>query len=231
MDERLRREMGLKLREVRTRLNKTQKEFYGPISPFVNNFSAIENGNRVIGNRLAKDIMEVYNLNENWLSGKSSLMFNLEGGQTPELRSNAPLRDNPTGVPFFDSTSGELQKDISHILREAPAYYVDFKPFNDCDAYLPVLGDSMLPKFTPGDVIAVKRCVNLDVILWGETYLVETDAQANNLFALRIVRPGADANAIVLQALNPEFSGELVIPKNAIRNLYLVKGKITRSQF
>lgn len=130
-------------------------------------------------------------------------------------------------VPFYDSdVTASIVGSFSDI-QETPSFYVDFKPFNDCDAYFRVYGDSMYPKYGNGEVVSVKRIYNMDSILWGESYLVLTDVEYDNLKTIKSLHPhDKDEGKIVLRASNPNFKGDTIIKKSSIIGLFLVKGKI-----
>lgn len=130
-------------------------------------------------------------------------------------------------VPFYDSdVTASIVGSFSDI-QETPSFYVDFKPFNDCDAYFRVYGDSMYPKYGNGEVVSVKRIYNLESILWGEAYLVLTDAEYDNLKTIKTLHPyDKDEAKIILRASNPNFKGDTVVKKSSIIGVFLVKGKI-----
>jgi len=134
-------------------------------------------------------------------------------------------------VPFYESdVTGSLVGSFSDI-KEDPAFYVDFKPFNDCVAYFPIYGDSMYPKFASGEIIAVKEIANKNTIQWGEAHLIITDASENNMKTVKTVHPyERDDSCIILRASNPNFKGDTIIKKSSIINMYLVKGKIRKDQ-
>jgi transcriptional regulator with XRE-family HTH domain len=129
---------------------------------------------------------------------------------------------------WLRSGNGEML--LSNNINNTPEFYVDFQPFNDCTAYLPIYGDSMYPHFTSGEIVAVKKVSNHDIILWGEAYLIITDTNANNMKTVKLLYPHEDEDKIILRASNPEYKGDTIIPKSSILNLYIVKGKITRKQ-
>ena len=195
-----------------------------------NNGSSIENNKRNLGKRLAKDIIEYYNINPTYLdTGKGEKIL---GVRPYQKRTYQP---RPSGgedsVPFFDVNPTQLQAKHSDIFSESsPEYYVDYRPFNDCSAYLPVYGDSMSPRFINGEIIAVKEVVNLEVILWGEAYLIVADERANDLITVKLLYPHQDTAKIILRASNPAYGGDTVIDRAAIKRLYIIKGKITRHQ-
>lgn len=152
----------------------------------------------------------------------------LDHGIGEMMKNRLPIQSSK-GVPFYpiDVTASYLRSfdDIS----ELPEYYIDYKPFNDCDAYFPVFGDSMYPMFNSGDVIAVRKINNPNIILWGEPHFVVTDEHSNNMRTLKLLFPQIEDNSqIILRALNPDFSGDIVIPKESIINLFIVKGKISQ---
>lgn len=133
------------------------------------------------------------------------------------------------GVPYYDiDITASFQESFNDI-AETPEMYIDFKPFNDCTAYLPIYGDSMYPKFASGEIVALKKITNLNVILFGEPYLIITNNITDNLRTLKIIRKHKDEDKLILKPSNPNFD-ETVIPKESVVSLYLVKGKITRKQ-
>lgn len=135
------------------------------------------------------------------------------------------------GVPYYedlDVTASVLTS--FHDYKEEATFMIDYKHFNDCDAYLPVVGDSMAPKYPAGEIVAVKRIRNLDTLLWGETYLVITNDNANNLRTIKEVHYCSDESKIILRAANPDFYGDTKINKEDIISMYIVKGRIRRNQ-
>ncbi|MEC3880757.1 S24 family peptidase [Parapedobacter sp. 10938] len=222
--------VGPRLKEVRNSLGMTVEEFYSPLMKAFNNGSSIENNKRNIGKRLAKDIIEYYNINPNYLhTGKGDKVLKVRPYHKKTFQPQPA--GNEESVPFFDVKLTQLQAGFIDIFSESvPEYYVNYRPFNDCAAYLPIYGDSMFPRFVNGEIIAVKEVVNRDVILWGEAYLVVTDERANSMITVKLLHQHEEAEKIILRASNPAYSGDTVIDKAAIVRLYIIKGKITRSQ-
>lgn len=224
--------IGQHLKNIRNFLGLTVEEFYSPVMKSFNNGSSIENSKRKLGKRLAKDIIEYHSIHPTYLSTG-------EGEMLLGERSRPKATDDPLGsstgrseqVPYYDISLSEIQQATADIFRDSvPEYYVDYRPFNDCTAYLPVRGDSMAPRFNSGEIIAVKEMVNPDVILWGEAHLVVTDEHTNNLIAIRTLHQHPDAKKITLRASNPDYAGDIVISRSSIKKLYLIKGKVTRYQ-
>jgi len=133
------------------------------------------------------------------------------------------------GVPYFDIDISATMAESFSDIAEAPEFYVDFKPFNDCTVYLPVFGESMYPVISSGEIVALKKIDNPEYIQYGEVHMVITNAESNNMRTLKIIRKHENDDLIILKPVNPSFD-ELVIPRRTIISLYIMKGKITRKQ-
>src|SRR5690606_19357786 len=146
--------IGQRLKNIRNFLGLTVEEFYSPVMRSFNNGSSIENNKRRLGKRLAKDIIEYYGSNPEFLSA----------GKGGRLLKTRPYQDTPAPltqlthkreyVPYYDISLSEMQPAADIFHDSVPEYYVDYRPFNDCTAYLPVHGDSMSPRFNSGEIIA-----------------------------------------------------------------------------
>lgn len=214
---------GARLREARFAKQMTLAEFYLPITRHIGNCSSIESGRRKIGKRLSKDILEYHKINPRYLNTGMGEMFLKDPGSTEQL----PQLEE--GVPYFNVNLSEINFGELHVFQEAPEYYVNYRPFNDCDAYLPIYGDSMYPRFTSGEIIIVKEVRNRDIIQWGEAYLIVTDEQSNNMTTVKLLFEHPDIEKIILRSLNPEFKGDTILQRDLIRSMFIVKGKVTRS--
>lgn len=133
------------------------------------------------------------------------------------------------GVPYYDlDVSAHITSSFSDI-NVAPSFYVDFKPFNDCDGWLNVFGDSMYPSYKNGERFAVKQIFNFDVILWGEAYFVVTNSNANDLKTIKLLHYHEDESKVILRSSNPNFKGNTIIDKEDIIALFIVKGKVSQN--
>lgn len=160
----------------------------------------------------------------------------INGIEIPKLSvnksdKNAIFAPNQVGVPYYEDIecTGNIMS-MNSDYKEVPTFYINYEHFNDCTAYLTHVGDSMYPKYCSGEIIAVKRIFNLNVVLWGEAYLVVTNENANNLRTIKLVYQHEELDKIILRASNPNFKGDTVILKEDIVSMFIVKGKITRNQ-
>lgn len=181
------------------------------------------NDSRDLSDRNIELILNYYkNLNRVWLLT----------GEGEMLNTKLPTNINGEGVPYFEDieSSGGIIPAMNENGKEIPTFFINYEHFNDCTAYLQHVGDSMYPKYCAGEIIAVKRIYNFDVVLWGEAYLIVTNDNANSLRTVKLLFQHDEQSKIILRASNPNYKGDTVINKVDILSMFIVKGKITRNQ-
>ncbi len=130
----------------------------------------------------------------------------------------------PNRIPFyFFDVMGSFDSEEA-LMNTKPTCYFELPGFTGCLAAFPVFGDSMKPKILNGDVVVISEKVPEEKILWGETYLVVTDAWR----VIKTVHPGETEEFLVLRSINPDYEGDTAVNKNEIKGLYLVKGKVSK---
>lgn len=201
------------------RLNfKTQKEFAESLNIQQGSLSDILRERIGISNAIKDRLFLKFNVNITWLE---------EGIGEPFLKKGPIISETKEGVPYFDISLSDTD---TLLLEEDQAdYFVNYKPFNDCTAYLPVYGDSMYPKYASGEIIAVREVTNYEVLQWGEAYVVMADEKSNHMRSIKMIYEHADKSKLILRSSNPNFKGDTIIEKNSISSLYIIKGKITRN--
>lgn len=123
-------------------------------------------------------------------------------------------------VPFYNIDVTASNVVSFDDMPEVAEYNVDFKPFNDCKAMLPIVGDSMYPEFKNGDIVAIKDAPSTH-ILYGETYLVITK---EGYRTIKKLRKHEDETKIILKPVNPNYDPDTIL-KEDILKLFLVKGQ------
>lgn len=208
-----------RLKIVLEKLNfKTQKEFAESLNIQQGSLSDILRERIGISNAIKDRLFLKFNVNIKWLE---------EGLGEPFLKKGPVISETKEGVPYFDISISDA--DTLHLEEEKAEYFVNYKPFNDCTAYLPVYGDSMYPKYASGEIIAVREVTNFDVLQWGEAYVIMADEKSNHLRSIKLIFEHSDRTKLILRSSNPNFKGDTVIDKTSLIALYIIKGKITRN--
>lgn len=152
-------------------------------------------------------------INPRWLiTGEGSML----GKETASLFEKGEIQ-------YFKAGSGEpFPGDNGNLKATA---ILTLYGFTDCQYAFDVFGDSMAPRFRPGDLILCSEHSN-KTILPGEAYLIVTTGTP----VIRIIK-GSNTNACyILSAENPRF-GDYEVSREDVSHLYLVKGLIRREVF
>lgn len=217
-----------RLNQLRKVLGMTQKQMAEILQIGQNTYSMIENGKINLTDRNRSILAEKLKTNPLWLDTGIGDMFLDPSIRTSRLATSAI--DQPRGVPYYAKpVTGSMVISFDDMAREAPEYHIDYKPFNDCSFYRPVYGESMCPKFNPGDVVACKRVISKEMILYGESYLCMVKIESDFYETIKVLRYNKEnPEQIILRPINPNFD-ESIIPFDSILELYIIKGKIERN--
>jgi phage repressor protein C with HTH and peptisase S24 domain len=201
---------------------RTQTDFATALKMKPGSISDVLRGKDGMGiSNAIKDRLEYeFNVNREWLT---------TGIGEPFLKKASIVVETKEGVPYYDISISDSRLEDLLMKEEEVEYLVNYKPFNDCTAYLPVFGDSMYPRYASGEIIAVKAISNFDVLQWGEAYVVMTDTATNSIRSIKNVHEHQDPTKLILRSSNPNFRGDTVIEKKNITSMFIIKGKITRS--
>lgn len=210
-----------RLKEARMTLALKSGDFAKKAGIDPRNYSSIETGKRPIGDRSIRDICSAHGIDLNWLLTGEGEMLKPQGA--------SPI-EGAKGIPYYDMDVTASITESFNDIREEVQYYINFPPLNDCDAAFPVYGDSMVPDFYPGEVILVREIFNVDSMLWGEPYLIITNAACDNLRTIKNVYLSEDRKAFILRATNPKYAGDTIVPRKDVLKIFLVKGKLNRRQ-
>ncbi len=169
-------------------------------------------------------LIDTFNLNPNWLLTGEGEMFQSEAPSAQRIPAELVSGGGEEGIPFYDIDVMAHIAESLDLKDEKPAGILSIPGFEDCVACFPVYGSSMEPKISSGDVIAVSKAVDCERILWGEIYLVITDAWR----VVKTVHPGKTEEYIILRSINPDYAGDTNVDKKDLRALYLVRGVVSR---
>lgn len=152
-------------------------------------------------------------LNLNWLfSGEGSMLNNKEE-QKPTNVHTLPLIPLEAfagpGLPAYDDLRIEDRYTVS-----------DFK---NSDFLIRVTGDSMIPKYSGGDIVACKKVTDTYFLQWGRVYVINTQSQG---IMIKRIQPCEDKEFITCVSDNPKYA-PFDVPKSDIMQIALVNGAIT----
>ena len=130
--------------------------------------------------------------------------------------------DGQQGIPLipFSAMAGALRGEIQVCEYECEHYIVP--EFKTANFLITINGDSMLPTYKSGDIVACQREAMTSVFFqWNRPYVLDTAQGA----ILKRIRPGSDKEHILIVSDNPAYI-PFELPLTEIYSVALVVGFI-----
>lgn len=230
---------------VKDRLKLFCKESGMPISVFEKSIN-VSNGyinsiSKGLGIDILNTIIEKYsNLNIEWvLSGKGNMLkTSHEDSKLSSLEvvtSHKPKyiekKEDVQDIPLFNFKASAGIKEI--LGPSSNDFLIDTIRIPDmpkCDGAIKIMGDSMMPKLKPGDIIMYKEMpLNLQDLFYGEMYLISYEIDGDYYVVVKYIRKSEKGEPfITLASENPEHASK-DIEFGRINALALIKGYINVS--
>lgn len=230
---------------VKDRLKLFCKESRMPISAFEKSIN-VSNGyinsiSKGLGIDILNAIIEKYsNLNIEWvLSGKGNMLkTSHEDSKLSSLevtRSHNPKyiekKEDVQDIPLFNFKASAGIKEI--LGPSSNDFLIDTIRIPDmpkCDGAIKIMGDSMMPKLKPGDIIMYKEMpLNIQDLFYGEMYLISYEIDGDYYVVVKYIRKSEKGEPfITLASENPEHASK-DIEFGRINALALIKGYINVS--
>ena len=132
------------------------------------------------------------------------------------------IDDGQQGIPLipFSAMAGALRGEIQVCEYECEHYIVP--EFKTANFLITINGDSMLPTYKSGDIVACQREAMTSVFFqWNRPYVLDTAQGA----ILKRIRPGSDKEHILIVSDNPAYI-PFELPLSEIYSVALVVGFI-----
>ena len=95
--------------------------------------------------------------------------------------------------------------------------------FKDVDFLIPLKGDSMMPSYQSGDLIACRTITDRTFLIWGRAYLIAS--RSHGIIVKRLF-PGTNADHLTCRSDNAAFPDFEIPETDEIHGLALVVGLI-----
>lgn len=132
-----------------------------------------------------------------------------------------------SGRPYYNVDFLGGWDELINDQTTTPEYYIDFAPYNRPDVvWCNITGDSMEPRISSGDIIALRPIVDWHLFLeYGKTYAIVT---TNDIRTVKKVRKGSDKDHLLLVPENLDKYDEQEIQKSMIRSVFEVLGSMKK---
>ena len=122
----------------------------------------------------------------------------------------------------YPAIGGYTEDNWTALLNDCPLYAIpDIK--TPADFLIKVGGDSMIPKYEAGDLLACKMIQEVLFFQWGKTYVVDT---SQGVMVKNVYEDAENKENILLVSENKDKYPPFAIPRSDIRKIALVVGSI-----
>ncbi len=187
---------------------------------------ALNKGTDIQSKWLIKIVDNFQQYNPEWLlTGKGEM---LRGGPVPDRPEPVPaVQQDGTGdaVPLVEwpAAAGFGNEQFAIEPKDIKAYFKIPKfRLAKPDFLIEVAGESMIPTFLPGDVIAARIISDKSFVQWNRPHLIATREQG---MMIKRIKPGQKPDTLKMVSDNPEYD-PFEVPKSDITGLALIVGLI-----
>lgn len=179
------------------------------------------------GDMLVKILTSYPELSANWLmTGRGEMLIEPTKENGENFSKNLPTAHQSAspseGIPLipFSAMAGAMKGELSVLEYECERYVVP--AFKDADFLMPVTGNSMLPTYISGDILACKRVPMSGLFFqWNKPYILDTTQGA----IIKRIKPGSDRQHVLIVSDNKEYD-PYELPYTEIHAVALVIGII-----
>ncbi len=185
-----------------------------------------------IGTDKLENILKLYpEISPDWLlTGRGNMLSSDNGNdavrQTPEPAAKRVMDDDKEGIPLIplDAVAGFPATDSSYAYMENCDRYI-IPEFQDkgADFIIRVSGDSMIPLYYNGDLIACHKIHDIRFFQWGTVYVLET---SQGILVKRIMESTNHDDCILCTSENDTVHRPFLLPKDDIRSMSTIVGLI-----
>ena len=217
--------MNERLKLIRKQLKMTQEQLAQHLGIGKAALSMIETGKTGLSARNRNILVQVLNVNPEWLETGHGEMFNAEPDLTAYMRrtdNSLPMQSVP--LYSIEGTAG-LVPLFADQSQNKPINYIHIPNLPKCDGAIYIVGDSMYPLLKSGDIVLYKQLHDLEDIFWGDMYLLSIDIEGEEYVTVKYIQKSDRPGYVKLVSQNPHHADKEVETKR-IRAIALVKASI-----
>lgn len=153
------------------------------------------------------------------LTGKGEMITSSESSQKKMVKVSEQSQEGIPLIPL-DAMAGYFEGEMQVLLRDCERYIVPGMP--RADFLITVKGDSMMPSYFPGDIVACVRVPIKDVFFqFGRVYVLDT----NQGSIIKRIEKSEDDESILIVSENEKYS-PFTLHLSQVRSIALVIGLI-----
>lgn len=187
--------------------------------------SQICGGAKVPGRGVLEEILTVFpEVSRPWLYFGEGRMLVADAEKSLLAKEDAPAYEKTLPLIPYDAFAGLPAVDnIGIAFKDCEQYYIPDFISRGADFLIRVSGDSMVPQYLNGDLLACTLIKDVLFFQWGKIYVIDT---SQGVLVKRIMRIEGDDKHVLLVSENKDKYEPFKFPTSDIRSLAIVVGLI-----
>ena len=185
--------------------------------------SQICGGAKVPGRGVLEEILTVFpEVSRPWLYFGEGRMLVADAEKSLLAKEDAPAYEKTLPLIPYDAFAGLPAVDnIGIAFKDCEQYYIPDFISRGADFLIRVSGDSMVPQYLNGDLLACTLIKDVLFFQWGKIYVIDT---SQGVLVKRIMRIEGDDEHVLLVSENKDKYEPFKFPTSDIRSLAIVVG-------
>ena len=182
-------------------------------------------GAKVPGRGVLEEILTVFpEVSRPWLYFGEGRMLVADAEKSLLAKEDAPAYEKTLPLIPYDAFAGLPAVDnIGIAFKDCEQYYIPDFISRGADFLIRVSGDSMVPQYLNGDLLACTLIKDVLFFQWGKIYVIDT---SQGVLVKRIMRIEGDDEHVLLVSENKDKYEPFNFPTSDIRSLAIVVGLI-----
>jgi hypothetical protein len=182
-------------------------------------------GAKVPGRGVLEEILTVFpEVSRPWLYFGEGRMLVADAEKSLLAKEEVPAYEKTLPLIPYDAFAGLPAVDnIGVAFKDCEQYYIPDFISRGADFLIRVSGDSMVPQYLNGDLLACTLIKDVLFFQWGKIYVIDT---SQGVLVKRIMRIEGDDEHVLLVSENKDKYEPFKFPTSDIRSLAIVVGLI-----
>lgn len=195
------------------------------------NIFNVKQGNNNATEAMIKALCDAYSIRKEYIYLGQGAIY--EGQAVPMIKGGlsqgfeqvpAASKSALKQIPMYENVDA-LGGKIDIFVDNNNAYvtgYADIPNLGDSNAIIKISGDSMYPRYKAGDLIAIKRISDFDVIQYGQPHVIVTEEQR----LVKYLRRSRNKGCWLLCSENTAHYDDFEIEVSKVKHLFLIRGLV-----
>ena len=182
-------------------------------------------GAKVPGRGVLEEILTVFpEVSRPWLYFGEGRMLVADAEKSLLAKEDAPAYEKTLPLIPYDAFAGLPSVDnIGIAFKDCEQYYIPDFISRGADFLIRVSGDSMVPQYLNGDLLACTMIKDVLFFQWGKIYVIDS---SQGVLVKRVMRIEGDDDNVLLVSENKDEYQPFKFPVSDIRSLAIVVGLI-----